>query len=202
MIRSLDHAIAELIGPIPELRAAVLSAAPDGLIGWCWSREAEPEISLCLTQLDRAVSVCQEALAAARDSRSFILTAKDTWVVARPFRDTPADDGQSNAQLVLTVVFSGELQTGMVITLARRVFAHLSAAFDNASQDRCEQLRARLLELVLSADDASTTLELLAADAAIELRLLDRIETLGEQGQLRLAASVERELQRVQTTAE
>jgi len=202
MIRSLDHAIAELIGPIPELRAAVLSVAPDGLVGWCWSREAEPEISLCLTQLERAVSACQEALGAARDSRSLMLTAKDTWVVARPLRDTSADDGQTCVRLILTIVFSGDLQTGMVISHARRVFAHLSAAVDNASQGWCEQLRAQLLELVLSADDASAMIEHLAADAAIELRRLDRIETLGEQEQLRLAAAIERESLRTRIATE
>ncbi len=194
MIRSLDRAIAELVGPIPALRAAVLSVAPDGLIAWCWSREAESDVSLNFARLDRAATTCLEALGAAREGRSMMLCARDTWVVSWPLHDDsdPHDGAGEGSRMVLTVVFSGELQNGMVLVYGRRVLAQVRKALDDARAGRCDALREQLVELIVAADDPSAALEQLAAEAEIDLRRLERLEALTQPEQLRLADAAAR----------
>ncbi len=193
MIRSLDRAIAELVGPIPALRAAVLSAAPDGLIAWCWSRQGEPEIALEFARLDRAATACLEALGAAPESRSLLLTAKDTWVVASPLEELGVEL-QTNARLVLTIVFSGELQNGMVVVYGRRVLGHLRAVLRQVMSERNAGLRERLVELLVQADDPLDAIEQVAGDAGVGLRALERIEALDDAQHQRVAAATGRRL--------
>ena len=189
MIRTLDRAIAELVGPIPSLRAAVLSVAPDGLVAWCWSREAEREIALHFARLDRAATLCLESLGAAPESRSMMLSARDTWVVAWPLYEDGTDLSHGRARMVLTVVFSGELQNGMVVVYGRRVLTHLRTALDSAKLGRCAPLREQLVELILAADEPSAAIERLAAEADIELRRLERLDGLADDEQLRLTTA-------------
>lgn len=193
MIRTLDRAIAELVGPIPGLRAAVLSVAPDSLIAWCWTRHDEPEVALNFARLDRAATVCLEALGASQQGRSMLLSAQDTWIAVWPLEEADPNDDRLRARLVLTTVFSGDLQSGMVMVYGRRVVQHLRAAWAK-TQASGEQLREQLADLVLKADEPGVALERVAAGTAIELRRLERVEVLSDEEQQRLGREAERSM--------
>lgn len=187
----LDRAIAEIAGPIPSLRAAVLSVAPDSLIAWCWTRHDEPEIALNCARLDRAATVYLEALGAAQQGRNMLVAAQDTWIAVWPLEEPAANEDRLRPRLGLTTVFSGDLQSGMVMVHGRRVLQHLRAAWAK-TQAGGEPLRDQLADLVLTADDPGLALERVATASAIELRRLERVEVLSDEEQQRLAREAAR----------
>lgn len=198
MNRSLDRAIAELVGSIPALRAVVLSVAPDGLIAWCWSRDGEAEIALGFARLDRAATACLESLDASRQGRSLMLNAKDTWIVSWPMEDdAAANDTSVTARMVMTAVFSGELQNGMVLLYGRRVLAQLRDVLQQGNTGRAARVREQLVELVALSSDPGAAIERLASDAAVDLRRLERLEALAETEQQRLEELADRQLRRL-----
>lgn len=185
MRQTLDHAVQTTLAPLSGLRAVVLSVAPDGLIAWCWSRDNKPEIALGFAALDRAATLCLQGLGASQRSRSLLLSAEDVWVTSWPLYDSD-DVAPGRERLVLTIVFGGNLRSGMVMVYATRVRAHMRAALDAARSQRCVRLRARLVDLVLNAPDASVALQDLARAAELELEQLGRLDQLDEAAQRRL----------------
>ena len=152
MKATLDRALAPLVGPIPELRAVVLSVAPDGLLAWCWSRDDKPEVALNFAALERAATTCLEDLGASQVGRSLLLTAKDSWVASWPLFDSPTDL-EARPRLVITTVFSGELQSGMVMLHGTRIRMQLRAVLTEARKPALAQLRRSIGDRLLASDD-------------------------------------------------
>ena len=188
MKRTLDRALAEIQGSIRGLHAVVLSVAPDGLIAWCWSVDDKPEIALGFAALDRAATICLEGLGASQSSRNLLLTAADAWVAAWPLYDDGVGEG-GRERLVITTVFRGGLQSGMVMVYGSRIRMHVRAALDEARAPRLQGLRARIAERLATTTRAGATLQSIADTAHLELRRLERLEDLSTDELRRLAAA-------------
>jgi hypothetical protein len=189
MKRTLDRALSEISGPMVGLRAVVLSAAPDGLIAWSWSRDDRHEPALGFAALDRAATMCLESLGASQRGRSLLLTAEDTWVGAWPLYDL--DGGEHGRErLVITVVFSGALQAGLVMVYGSRIRMHLRVALDEAASAECVNLRAALIERVLMRHDAAFALGRIAEATGVELRRIARPELLSPDERRRLLSTI------------
>jgi hypothetical protein len=181
MKQILNRALREILGPLTGLRAVVLSVAPDGLIAWSWSRDDRHEIALGFAALDRAATVCLEGLGASQRSRSLLLTAQDAWVASWPLYEIPEGEPNSERErLVITTVFSGELQSGMVMVYGARVRLHIRAALDAAREPELARLRMQLVDHIHGSEDPAKALHDLARAAAIDLRRLDRLDQLSQ----------------------
>lgn len=189
MKRTLDRAIADISAPMTGLRAVVLSAAPDGLLAWSWSNDGDPSVALGFAALDRAATMCLESLGASQRGRSLLLTAEDTWVGAWPLHDV--EHSQGRERLIVTVVFAGTLQAGLVMAYGARIRMHLRAALDQALAPEPARVRAALLEHVLTQDDAALALERLAAASDVPLRALAQPEQLDADACARLLQLVD-----------
>lgn len=189
MKRTLDRALAEISSPMNGLRAVVLSAAPDGLIAWSWSSDERHDAALGFAALDRAASMCLEQLGASQRGRSLLLTAEDTWVGAWPLHDLDGRDA-GRERLVITVVFSGTLQAGLVMVYGSRIRMHLRVALDEALTQETTDLRALLVERVLRGENAANHLERIADVSEVQLRRLARPELLSPDEQRRVVAAV------------
>jgi hypothetical protein len=182
--RTLDRAIAEISAPMTGLRAVVLSAAPDGLLAWAWSNDGDASIALGFAALARAATMCLESLGASQRGRSLLLTAEDTWVGAWPLHELEAGHGRE--RLVVTVVFAGTLQAGLVMVYGARIRTHLRMALEQALAPEPDRIRAALLEHVLTHDDVGLALERVAAACDVPVRALARPEQLGADERTRV----------------
>ena len=183
----LDRALAGVLSEVKGLRAVVLSVAPDGLIAWSWSDNDKHEIALGFAALDRAATVCLESLGASQGSRSLLLTASDSWVASWPLFDLEGlGDVEIRQRLVITTVFAGELQNGMVMVYGSRVRRHIREAVKVVREDEDEDMRAALVEHVRAADDGAMAVQRLAAELDIEVRRLGCPEQLGARERQRL----------------
>jgi hypothetical protein len=186
---TLDALIVEIAGAIPSLRAAVLSAAPDGLIAWCWARDGASEIALSFAHLDRVATACLEQLGASREARSMLLNAKDASIVAWPIGEVDASAG---TRLILTVVFEGELQAGMVMVYAQRVLVRIRAALAELRERDAPTLRERLVDWLCTVEDPVEALEQLAAAASLDPDRITRLDVLDDDERRRLGDELER----------
>lgn len=191
MKATLDRALAPLIGPISELRAVVLSIAPDGLLAWCWSRDDKPEVALNFAALDRAATTCLEDLGASQRGRSLLLTAEDTWVASWPLFES-ATEHEARPRLVITTMFSGQLQSGMVMLHGTRIRMQLRAVLTEARRPALIRLRQSIGEQLLASDDPVAALDELATEAGLELRRLTRLERLGDHELQKLEVALRR----------
>ena len=183
----LDRALGGVHSGVKGLRAVVLSVAPDGLIAWSWSDNDKHDIALGFAALDRAATVCLESLGASQGSRSLLLTASDSWVASWPLFDRESLGGvESRQHLVITTVFAGELQNGMVMVYGSRVRTHIRDAVQTVREDEGEDIRAALVEHVRTAADGAMALQRLAAEFDMDVRRLSCPEQLGAQEQQRL----------------
>ena len=183
----LDRAIGSMISGVKGLRAVVLSVAPDGLIAWSWSDDDKHDIALGFAALDRAATVCLGSLGASQASRSMLLTARDTWVAAWPLFDVDSRDCELlRERMVITTVFAGELQTGMVMVYGSRVRLHIREALLAATDSGQRALRQALVRHLSEAADPCAALECLASDVDIDLRRLGCPEQLNPSERARL----------------
>ncbi|NVB42566.1 hypothetical protein G6O69_32380 [Pseudenhygromyxa sp. WMMC2535] len=178
---SLDRALAEIIGPMEGLRAVVLSIAPDGLIAWSWERNAKHDIALGFAALNRAASTCFESLGASQRDRSVLLNAKNSCVAVWPLEELAETDTLENGRMTLTVVFSGRMQSGMVMLYGNRIRLHLRQALAAARCDELSALRSELVELLEGSEEPDALLAKLSQDGGVELRRLARLEALSER---------------------
>lgn len=167
------------------LRAVVLSASPDGMIAWSWACDDKHEGALGFAALDRAATTCLESLGASPGGRSLLLCAQDTWVVAWPLYDL-APHGDRSERLVITVVFAGELQTGLVMVYGARIRMQIRSALDNVRDAEQERYRRTLIDRVLVDDDAAGKLSQIAAVAGVDLRRIGRPELLNADERRRI----------------
>ncbi len=195
MKRTLDGALSEILGPMPELQAVLLSAAPDGLIAWYWSRDEDPDIALGFAALDRTATACLEGLGASRRERNLLLTAENVFIAAWPLEESPPKTAEvqveSSSGLVLTAVFTGGLQRGMVLLHGSRVRLHIRRALEEA-RARNPALRAALLGLLCQAEQPAELLVSLAEATNIGLRRIERPETLNRHEQSTLSTEIAR----------
>lgn len=176
MKRALDHALAELLPTVKGLRAVIVSASPDGVIAWCWSRDGKPDIALGFAALERAASRCIDDLGASQAGRSLLLTAKDAWVAAWPLYEPTGEDTQP--RLAVTTVFEGELQSGMVMVYGTRIRQHLREALDANADAGLDELRVALVERIVASQDPLTALAEASAAAQLEPLALTRLAQL------------------------
>lgn len=199
MKRVLDRALSELTGPIPELSAVVLSAAPDGLIAWCWTRDDKPEVALGFAALDRAATVCLEGLGASLRRRNLMLTAEDYYISAWPLYESneldehaaEGNQGRLPSRLVITMVFAGDIQRGMVLLHGTRIRLHLREALDQA-WERDRDLRTGLVELLSQAEEPVELIHRLVESSGVDLRRLSRLDALNTQERERVRAAIGR----------
>ena len=183
----LDRAIGSMLSGVKGLRAVVLSVAPDGLIAWSWADDDKHDIALGFAALDRAATVCLGSLGASQASRSMLLTARDTWVAAWPLFDVDSQEGEPlRERLVITTVFAGELQTGMVMVYGSRVRLHIRDTLLAATEEDKRALRQALVSHLSEAADPCAALECLAKDVDIDLRRLGCPEQLHSSERARL----------------
>lgn len=191
----LDRALAEIAAPMDGLRAVVLSAAPDGMIAWSWSRDDKHEGALGFAALDRAATLCLENLKASPRGRSMLLCAEDTWVAAWPLYEL-APRERMGERLVITVVFAGALQTGMVMLYGGRIRMHIRTALAKVRDAEQEYYRKTLVDRVLVREDAAATLIQVATAAEVDLRRIGRPDLLNVEERervLRFASGIRRE---------
>lgn len=186
--KTLDRALASISGPLVGLRAVVLSAAPDGILAWSWSSDERHEAALGFVALDRAATICLEGLGASQSSRCLLLSAEDTWVASWPLFDASADVGRGRERLVITTVFSGALQSGMVMVYGSRVRMQIRAALAVARTSELIELRSSLARALVAAAAPELALRELCAAADVELSRLQRLEDLSSEERRRLIA--------------
>lgn len=184
MRRTLDHALADIRSSIKGLRAVVLSAAPDGLIAWCWSSDGRPDVALGFAALDRAATLCLDGLGDSLQARNLLLAANNAWVAAWPLFE-PAARGPRE-HLVITTVFTGELQDGMVLVYGNRIRVHLREALVGVRSGELGELRRELVDTLEASDDPATRLRELAGGAGLESTSLARPEQLAGTDRQRL----------------
>lgn len=182
---TLDRALAEISAPMDGLRAVVLSAAPDGMIAWSWSCDDKHEAALGFAALDRAATLCLETLGAAQRGRSLLLCAEDTWVVAWPLHDLDTHE-PAGERLVITVVFAGALQTGLVMVYGARIRMQIRTTLDKVRDAEQDHYRKSLVERLLVREDAPSMLSQIATAAGIELRRIGRPELLNADERRRI----------------
>lgn len=182
----LDHALAEVSSGIQGLRAIVLSVAPDGLIAWSWTADDDPSIALGFAALDRAATVCLAELGAAEQSRSLLLTANGVWIAAWPLFEREEDT--TPQRLVITTVFEGDLQSGMVMVYGTRVRTQLAAAMREARTRQASAARRALVDHLSQSTDPGSTLRSLAAELDMELQRFACIEQLDPPSLQRITA--------------
>jgi hypothetical protein len=182
---TLDRALAEIAAPMDGLRAVVLSAAPDGMIAWSWSRDDKHDAALGFAALDRAATLCLETLKASPRGRSLLLCAHDTWVAAWPLHEV-APHEPLGERLVITVVFEGALQTGMIMINGGRIRMQIRTALDKVRDAEQDHYRTTLVDSVLVREDPAGTLSRIAAAAGIDLRRIGRPELLNADERRRI----------------
>jgi hypothetical protein len=182
---TLDRALGEICAPMDGLRAVVLSAAPDGMIAWSWSCDDKHEAALGFAALDRASTICLETLGASQRGRSLLLCAQDTWVAAWPLHDLGTQEHKGE-RLVITVVFAGALQTGLIMIYGARIRMQIRMAVDKVRDADQASYRKTLIDRVLVHEDAAATLTQIAAIAGIDLRRIGRPELLNADERRRI----------------
>jgi hypothetical protein len=182
---TLDRALAEIAAPMDGLRAVLLSAAPDGMIAWSWSCDDKHEAALGFAALDRAATLSLETLGASQRGRSLLLCAEDTWVAAWPLHDLGPHERRGE-RLVITVVFAGSLQTGLVMVLGSRIRMQIRMALDKVRDAEQDGYRKTLVDLVLVREEAAAALSEIAVTAGVDLRRIGRPELLNhdERGRI------------------
>lgn len=184
MKRDFEQALAELLPATKGLRAVIVSAAPDGLIAWCWSRDDKPDIALGFAALERAAARCIDELGASQQGRSMLLTAQNVWVASWPLGESRSDE---RSHLVVTTVFEGQLQNGMIMLYGQRIRQRLSELL----RDReLAALRRSLAAHMHAAEDPLAALRELAAATGLDPLGMDQLSALSPASRARLQSAI------------
>jgi hypothetical protein len=155
------------------------------MIAWSWSCDDKHEAALGFAALDRAATICLETLGASQRGRSLMLCAEDTWVAAWPLHELGTHE-HVGERLVITVVFAGALQTGLVLIYGARIRMQIRMAVDKLRDADQEHYRNTLVDHVLEHEDAAATLTQIATTAGIDLRRIGRPELLNPDERRRI----------------
>lgn len=177
MKATLDRALADTSQSMTGLCAVVLSAAPDGLIAWSWSRDGRHDGALGFTALDRAATVCLESMKASERGRCLVLSCEDTWVLAWPLHENASTERE---RLVITTVFAGTLEAGMGMFMvwSSRIRKQIALTLNGLLDRDYQHYRTILAERMLARDDAVATLRGIATAAGVDLQRIGRPELL------------------------
>lgn len=190
MDATLERTLAKLGAAIPQLQAVVLSAAPDGLIAWCWTRDRQADIALGFAALDRAAAQCLEGLGSDLDSRSLMLTTDAHSVCAAPLREVGEVGRELSPKLVLTSVFAGEIQRGMVMLHGTRIRMRVREALDGVWAGG--PWRRELAEFLLGREAPELALARLSETSGVELQRLSHASELDARERESVRAAIDR----------
>lgn len=133
-----------------QLRGVLVSATPDGLLVWSWTRAGLPFDPSELAELGRATAACLGSLGVEARGATMTLETDDLQVLAMPL------DGP----LLVHVVFDGGILPGLARAETKSIVDRLREVVDEGGLARNDVLRDAIIDRLLREVPADVMLEL------------------------------------------
>jgi hypothetical protein len=180
----LSEALAEavqLTSAHEQLRGVLVSAMPDGLLVWSWTRAGVVFDAGELAELGRAAAGCLGSLGVEARGATMTLETDDLQILALPL----------DAALLVHVVFEGGVLPGLARAEAKSIVERLHEVVARGGLTRPDGLRDAMIDRLLGEVPADVMLEL-RERSSLSLAELEWPEVLRGPDRAALARSLER----------
>ena len=133
-----------------QLRGVLISAMPDALLVWSWTRAGAPFDPSELAELGRAAAGCLGSLGVEARGATMTLETDDLQILAMPLDDA----------LLVHVVFEGGVLPGLARAEAKSIVERLREVVARGGLARPDGLREAIIDRLLSEVPADVMLEL------------------------------------------
>ncbi|NVB40497.1 hypothetical protein G6O69_21835 [Pseudenhygromyxa sp. WMMC2535] len=177
-----------------ELRAVVLSALPDGLVAWAWTRDGGPVAALEFAALDRAATACLGRLQAPPSAMTLSLITDELRIFSRPLdlrspaRGPAQPDGY---RLIANFVFDGATLPGLAMAHSKQLCVRLREALLTSALLERDTLREALIRALAEHGDPPALLARIAEGAGIAANALAAPGRLPESVRERVALELD-----------